>query len=81
MDTIYNKKYGSRNSFVLEKTESPVSLEEHAAMRLADRTTVPFECTCDEYATVIILQSREIKELKEKIDNLEDQLENIFNMG
>ena len=58
-----------------------ISLEDHAATRLADRTVLPFDCTCTEYATVIVEQAAEIKRLKETIDTLEDQLENLFNMG
>ena len=54
------------------------SIEEYAAMRLAWEST---ECLCDEYAVTVVNQAMEIKELKEKIDNIEDQLENLFNMG
>ena len=50
------------------------SLEEHAAMRLSGRLVVPLDCTCEEYATVIVdqaikvdRQAEEIKRLKEKL--------------
>ena len=57
-----------------------ISLEDLAAIRASGRSVNP-ECLCDEYSHLILLQSTEIKALKEKIDNLEDQLENIFHMG
>ena len=52
------------------------SLEDHAAMRLSGRLVVPLDCTCEEYATVIVdqaikvdRQAEEIKRLKEKLND------------
>jgi len=43
------------------------SLEDHAAMRLSGRLVVPLDCTCEEYAIVIVDQAMEIEKLKEKL--------------
>jgi len=44
--------------------KTPISLEDHAAMRLAGEEV---ECLCDEYAHLILHQAAEIKVLKEKM--------------
>ena len=43
------------------------SIQDHAAMRLSGRLVMPLDCTCDEYATVIVDQAAEIKEIKERL--------------
>jgi len=53
---------------------TPISLEDHAAMRLAGEEV---ECLCDEYASLILSQAKEIKRLKAEIC----MLENLFTMG
>ena len=40
----------------------PISLEDHAAMRLAGESV---ECLCDEYASLVLSQVEEIKRLKD----------------
>jgi len=58
----------------------PTSIEDLAVIYLAGEGD-PAECYCQEFAHQVVHQAAEIKVLKEKIDNLEDQLENLFNMG
>jgi len=50
------------------------SIEDHAAMRLSGRLTVPLDCTCDEYATVIVEQAKKIN----RFENTYHGLSNCF---
>ena len=43
------------------------SIEDHAAIRVSGRLTVPPECLCDEYAHLITEQAKEIKDLKKHL--------------
>lgn len=47
--------------------KTPISLEDHAAMRLAGESV---ECFCDEYASLILSQAEEIKKLRRIIAEL-----------
>ena len=47
-----------------EEVQTPISLEDHAALRVSGRLTVPYECTCDEYAHFICELVSENKRLK-----------------
>lgn len=44
-----------------------ISIEDHAAMRLSGRLAQPLECTCDEYACLIVDRAREIEMLKDDL--------------
>ena len=44
-----------------------ISIQDHAAMRLSGRLVMPLDCNCEEYATVIVDQAAEIKEIKERL--------------
>jgi hypothetical protein len=43
---------------------TPISLEDHAEMRISGRLTVPLECTCTEYAHFICELVAEKKRLE-----------------
>lgn len=55
----------------LETIKTPISLEDHAAMRLAGEST---ECLCDEYASLIVELAGENKRLKLENDLLKREV-------
>ena len=55
----------------LESVNTPISLEDHAAMRLAGESV---ECLCDEYASLIVELASENKRLKLENDLLKREV-------